>query len=59
MTKTKPETTTDKAAPLDLTDAEMDQATGGWGRTSYYSYAASREASYTVTSSDKGGGASS
>lgn len=30
-----------------------------WGRSCYYSYSGSREASYTTTSSDKNGGASS
>ena len=47
-----------KEAPQDVNDAELDQATGGWGRTTYYSYGASSEASYTARSSDKGGSSS-
>ena len=42
----------DQRAPKALEDAELDQATGDWGKTMYHSYSNDQSASYTSRSSD-------
>ena len=36
----------------ELTDAELEQVDGGFGKDWYYSYSSERSASYTSSSSD-------
>ena len=38
----------------ELTDAELEEVDGGFGKRDYYSYSSDRGASYTPTSSNKG-----
>ena len=60
MTDPKKDTAkADKEAPQDLNDAEMDKASGGWGKSGYASYSSERSASFSAASSDKNNGASS
>lgn len=42
----------------EIDESALDMATGGWGKSSYYSYGASSQTSYTARSSDKGGASS-
>lgn len=43
---------TEATAPEPLTDAELEEAAGGYGKRMYYSYSSSSSASYKASTSN-------